>query len=80
MIDRLAGEYRYPPRPPADGRRGVADLARQARDIARRHPWLPGLLHRPQPAGPNGLRYLDYFLGLLAGSGSAPGRSWRSSP
>ncbi|HEY6276280.1 MAG TPA: TetR/AcrR family transcriptional regulator [Streptosporangiaceae bacterium] len=68
MIDRLAGEYSYPPQPPADRRRAVADLARQARDIARRHPWLPGLLHRPPPAGPNGLRYLDYFLGLLAGS------------
>jgi hypothetical protein len=27
------------------------------------------LLHRPVPPGPNGLRYLDYFLGLLADSG-----------
>jgi AcrR family transcriptional regulator len=69
MIDRLAGEYAYPARPAADQRAAIADLARQARDIARRHPWLPGLLHRPVPPGPNGLRYLDYFLGLLAGSG-----------
>jgi AcrR family transcriptional regulator len=68
MIDHLAGEYAYPPELPADPRSGVADLARQARDIARRHPWLPELLHRPVPPGPNGLRYLDYFLGLLAGS------------
>ncbi len=68
MIDHLAGEYAYPPELPADPRAGVADLARQARDIARRHPWLPELLHRPVPPGPNGLRYLDYFLGLLAGS------------
>jgi hypothetical protein len=50
-------------------RSAIADLARQARDITRRHPWLPQLLHRPPPAGPNGMRYLDYFLGLLAGSG-----------
>jgi len=68
MIDHLAGEYAYPPAPPADARAGIAALARQARDIARRHPWLPELLHRPVPPGPNGLRYLDYFLGLLAGS------------
>jgi len=46
-----------------------SDLASQARDIARRHPWLAGLMQRPMPPGPNGLRYLDYFLGLLAGSG-----------
>ena len=54
--------------PPADPRVALAELARQARDIARRHPWLAALLHRPMPPGPNGLRYLDYFLGLLAGS------------
>jgi hypothetical protein len=69
MIDHLAGEYSYPPVPPSDKRSAIADLARQARDIARRHPWLPGLLHRPAPPGPGGLRYLDYFLGLLADSG-----------
>ena len=69
MCDQLAGEYTYPSATPADKRPAIAELARQARDIARRHPWLPGLLHRPPPPGPNGLRYLDYFLGLLADSG-----------
>jgi AcrR family transcriptional regulator len=69
MTDHLAAEYTYSSLPAPDPRSAIADLARQARDIARRHPWLPGLLHRPMPPGPNGLRYLDYFLGLLAGSG-----------
>ena len=68
MIDQLAGEYRYPRTDPADKRSAIADLAGQARGIAERHPWLADLLHRPTPPGPNGLRYLDYFLGLLAGS------------
>jgi AcrR family transcriptional regulator len=68
MVDQLAGEYSYPAAP-ADQRQAIAELARQGRDIARRHPWLAGLLHRPSPPGPNGLRYLDYFLGLLDGSG-----------
>ena len=68
MTDQLAGEYAYPVPPAPDPRAAIADLARQARDIARRHPWLAGLLHPPMPPGPNGLRYLDYFLGLLAGS------------
>jgi AcrR family transcriptional regulator len=68
MTDHLAAEYAYPAAPPADPRAAIAELARQARDIARRHPWLAALLHRPMPPGPNGLRYLDYFLGLLARS------------
>jgi AcrR family transcriptional regulator len=68
MVDHLAAEYAYPPDPARDPRSAIADLARQARDVARRHPWLGQLLHRPVPPGPGGLRYLDYFLGLLAGS------------
>src|SRR6202142_3660318 len=68
MADRLAGEYAYPAAPAPDPRAAITDLAGQAREIARRHPWLGGLLQRPLPPGPNGLRYLDYFLGLLAGS------------
>jgi AcrR family transcriptional regulator len=68
MIDQLAGEYAYPATPVPDPRAAIADLARQARDIAERHPWLAALMQRPMPPGPNGFRYLDYFLGLLAGS------------
>jgi len=69
MTDQLAGEYAYPGVPVRDPHAAIADLAGQAREIARRHPWLAGLMQRPMPPGPNGLRYLDYFLGLLAGSG-----------
>lgn len=69
MIDTLAGEYVYPAGP-ADYGAEVIALADQARDIARRHPWLAQLTARgPVVPGPNGMRYLDYFLGLLAGSG-----------
>jgi AcrR family transcriptional regulator len=68
VIDHLSAEYAYAGLPAPEPRSAIADLARQARDIARRHPWLLGLLNRPLPPGPNGLRYLDYFLGLLAGS------------
>jgi AcrR family transcriptional regulator len=52
MIDQTAGEYAYPPSPPRDKRAAIADLARQGRDIAERHPWLPAVLHRPPPMGP----------------------------
>jgi AcrR family transcriptional regulator len=69
MADQTAGEHAYPHSPPQDSRAAIADLARQGRDIARRHPWLPAVMHRPPPMGPGTLRYLDYFLGLLAGTG-----------
>jgi len=69
MADQAAGEYDYPRSPPQDSRAAIADLARQGRDIARRHPWLPAVMHRPPPMGPGTVRYIDYFLGLLAGSG-----------
>jgi AcrR family transcriptional regulator len=68
MTDQLAGEYAYPATPAPDPRAAITDLAGQARAIARRHPWLAGLMQRPMPPGPNGLTYLDYFLGLLEGS------------
>jgi AcrR family transcriptional regulator len=69
VIDQVAGEFTYPAGPPGDKRSAIAGLARQARAIAQRHPWLASLMQRPYPPGPNGLRYLDYFLGLLDDSG-----------
>ena len=68
MIDMVGGEYRCPESEPADRRAAIAGLARQGRDITRRHPWLPDAIRRPAVIGPNGLRYLDCFLGMLAGS------------
>ena len=68
MIDQTASEYTYRPRPQADKRAAIADLARQGRDLVQRHHWLPAVIHRPPVMGPNALRYIDYFLGLLADS------------
>ena len=68
MIDQTASEYAYPASPPAGKRAAIADLARQGRDLVQRHHWLPAVIHRPPVMGPNALRYIDYFLGLLADS------------
>jgi AcrR family transcriptional regulator len=68
MIDEVAREYAYPHSPPRDKRSAIADLARQGRDITQRHSWLPTVMHRPPAIGPNAMRYVDYFLGLLADS------------
>ena len=69
MIDEVSGEYRYPHPAPPDHRMALLDLARQGRGITQRHPWLPRLMQRPPVIGPSALRYIDYFLGLLSGSG-----------
>ena len=69
MADQVAAEYVYPPAPAPDPGAAIVGLATQARDIARRHPWLAGQMQRPLAPGPNRRRYLDYFRGLLAGSG-----------
>ena len=69
MMDTVGGEYQYPDPEPAGPRAAIADLARQGRDITRRHPWLADATRRPAVIGPNGLRYIERFLGLLAGSG-----------
>jgi AcrR family transcriptional regulator len=68
MVDMAGSEYRYPDAEPPDKRAAIADLARQGRDITHRHPWLPDAMRRPAVFGPSGLRYVDRFLGLLAGS------------
>jgi AcrR family transcriptional regulator len=70
MIDQVGTEYRFPGQHPADIRQAIVDLARQGRDITQRHPWLPRVIAtRPPVMGPAALRYLDYFLGLLSGTG-----------
>ena len=68
MIDQTAAEYVYPSPPPGDPRAAIADLARQGCDLVQRHRWLPAVSQRPPVMGPNVLRYIDYFLGLLAGT------------
>jgi AcrR family transcriptional regulator len=70
MIDEVGAEYRFPAGPPRDIRQAIVDLARQGRDITQRHPWLPRVvISRPPLMGPAALRYVDYFLGLLSGTG-----------
>jgi AcrR family transcriptional regulator len=70
MIDEVGTEYRFPDQKPADIRQAIVDLARQGLDITQRHPWLPRAVStRPPVMGPAALHYVDYFLGLLSGTG-----------
>jgi hypothetical protein len=70
MVDALMAGYDFPDAPAADYRAAIVAVADHARDTATRHPWLAQLTaRRPPVPGPNGLKYLDGFLGLLGGSG-----------
>lgn len=63
MYDRIAGEYEFAP-PTGDLRADVLAVAEQARAIYRRHRWLIDVA--PGSLGPNGLRYLDHMVAVLA--------------
>ncbi|MFE2269708.1 TetR/AcrR family transcriptional regulator [Streptomyces lavendulae] len=65
MVDAVSGEYELAP-PSGDWRADLLALARQARALMHRHPWLPRLLSPVYGFGPNALRYLEHSLTCLA--------------
>ncbi|MFI6878098.1 TetR/AcrR family transcriptional regulator [Streptomyces sp. NPDC050400] len=64
MVDAVSAEYSYP-EPTGDWRADVLGLARQARALMHRHPWLPGLMSPVYGFSPNALRYLEYCMTCL---------------
>jgi AcrR family transcriptional regulator len=66
MLDAVAGEWELPQRPAGDARADLAEFARQGLAVLRRHPWVPTLVSTRLSIGPNSLRQLEYFLGILA--------------
>ncbi len=69
MVDLVGGEYRLPDRPSGNWRADLLDLAHQEREMIRRHPWMPGAVLSHNFLGPNALRYTEYCLAALEGSG-----------
>ncbi|MFI5717948.1 TetR/AcrR family transcriptional regulator [Nocardia sp. NPDC051750] len=69
MYDRVAAEYEFGP-PTGDLRADVLAVAEQARAMHRRHRWLTEVT--PGSLGPNGLRYLDHMVAILAPAGLRP--------
>ncbi|MFD3328990.1 TetR/AcrR family transcriptional regulator C-terminal domain-containing protein [Streptomyces sp. NPDC058701] len=65
MVDAVSGEYELTP-PTGDWRADLLGLARQARGLMHRHPWLPRLLSPVHGFSPNALRYLEHTLACLA--------------
>jgi AcrR family transcriptional regulator len=65
MADHVAGEYRLG-EPTGAWLDDLVALGLQAREIHRRHPWLPELVLTRPIAGPNGLDVSEYALAVLA--------------
>jgi len=76
MADETAGEYRFgPPAPgeasaeaPGEVLPGLLELARQARQIFRRHPWLIDLPAVGGLPGPNAVMFTEHVLAVLEGT------------
>ncbi|MER5441862.1 TetR/AcrR family transcriptional regulator [Streptomyces sp. NPDC002790] len=64
MVDAVSAEYEFPG-PSGDWRADVLGLARQARALMHRHPWMPGLMSPVYGFSPNALAYLEYCLTCL---------------
>ncbi|MGK5632106.1 TetR/AcrR family transcriptional regulator C-terminal domain-containing protein [Streptomyces sp. URMC 123] len=65
MVDAVCAEYDLSAPPSGDWRADMLGLARQARAIMHRHPWLPRLLSPAHGFSPNALRYLEHCLAVL---------------
>ncbi|MFF2193037.1 TetR/AcrR family transcriptional regulator [Streptomyces sp. NPDC058157] len=65
MTDSTASEYDLPA-PSGDWQADLLLIAHQARDIMRRHPWLPTLVMSRPALGPHGTDLLEHVLAVLA--------------
>lgn len=71
MADHAGGEYALAA-PTGDWRADLLDVARQARHIMRRHPWLATLAVTRPVLGPNGVGLLEHILTVLDGHPASP--------
>ncbi|MFJ9587671.1 TetR/AcrR family transcriptional regulator [Streptomyces acidicola] len=65
MVDLVSAEYDLSGEPSGDWRADMLALARQARGIMRRHPWLVRVMSTAYSISPNALRCLDWCLACL---------------
>jgi AcrR family transcriptional regulator len=73
MTDETATEFDFPG-PSGDWQADLLSLARQARGIMRRHPWLPAMVITRPVLGPHGANLLEHALDVLADHPAGPGR------
>ncbi|POX45555.1 TetR family transcriptional regulator [Streptomyces sp. Ru71] len=73
MVDLVSGEYELSGEPSGDWRADMLGMARQTRDIMRRHPWVVRVMTTAYSISPNALRYLDWCLACLRPLDVPPG-------
>ena len=66
MADHVAGEYRFA-EPTGDWLADLVDVGLQAREIHRRHPWLPDRAMTAPGVGPNAVDLVEHYLTVLDG-------------
>ncbi|MFF5473696.1 TetR/AcrR family transcriptional regulator [Streptomyces achromogenes] len=64
MVDAAGAEHELW-EPSGDWRADMRRVARQTRELMRRHPWLPRLMSPVYGFSPNALRYLEHCLACL---------------
>ncbi|MCI3223881.1 TetR/AcrR family transcriptional regulator [Streptomyces sp. NP-1717] len=65
MVDLVAEEHDLPERPTGDWRADLTGLARSARAIMRRHPWMSRLMSSAYGFSPNSMKFLEFSLWSL---------------
>jgi len=65
MTDRVIGEFTYGRKLSCSGPEGLLSLARQARSVYRRHPWMLNVSNAGPALGPNAVEYLEHALSTL---------------
>ena len=73
MTDETATEFDFPATS-GDWQTDLLSLARQARGIMRRHPWLPAVVITRPVLGPHGADLLEHVLDVLADHPARPER------
>jgi AcrR family transcriptional regulator len=70
MLDEVAGEVPVP-EPGPDWRADLRTLALASRHMITRHPWYPRMFHTRPPAGPHGMRRMEFMLTVLRRAGAS---------
>lgn len=65
MTDTVIGEFRYGRKLIGSGPQGLLSLARQARSLYRRHPWMLNVSAPGPVLGHNAVQYLEHALSTL---------------
>jgi AcrR family transcriptional regulator len=65
MADTVIGEFSYGRGLSGSGPEGLLSLARQARSVYRRHPWMLSLSTAGPGLGPHAIEYLEHALSTL---------------